>query len=215
MPSTFGIELVLCPLPEPGSEALLAKVLEKKKASAPSAQVKPDWDQVHRELQRHKGVTLLLLLDEYQETVQARGYSYSRLCKHYAAYAKRLKPSYRNTYTPGDRLFIDYAGSSVPIRDPRTGEAAQDAQIFVAVLGVFELRLCRSNVESGVVLLDRFPCPLLRVPGRQSRPPGPGHPQKRHHHPRSLRAPRQRDLPGNGGALLRGDPSGTRQTAKR
>ena len=75
MPSTFGIELVLWPLPEPGSEALLAKVLEKKKASAPSARVKPDWDQVHRELQSHKGVTLLLLWEEYRETTQFQQFS--------------------------------------------------------------------------------------------------------------------------------------------
>ena len=129
------LELVPWPLPEPGSEALLAKVLEKKKAPAASARVEPDWDQVHRELQSHKGVTLLLLWEEYRETVQERGYSYSRFCVHYAAWKKRLKPSYRNTYTPGDRLLIDYAGSTVPIRDPQTGQVALDAQIFVAVLG--------------------------------------------------------------------------------
>ena len=129
------LEPVPWPLPEPGGEALLSQVLEKKKSSAPSARVEPDWDQVHRELQSHKGVTLLLLWEEYRETTKERGYSYSRFCLHYAAYAKRLKPSYRNTYTPGDRLFIDYAGSTVPIRDPKTGEWALEAQIFVAVLG--------------------------------------------------------------------------------
>ncbi len=46
------------PLPEPGAEAFLAKVLEKKKAPAPSTRIEPDWEQVHRELQSHKGVTL-------------------------------------------------------------------------------------------------------------------------------------------------------------
>lgn len=129
------LEPVPWPLPEPGGEALLSQVLEKKKSPAPSARIEPDWDQVHRELQSHKGVTLLLLWEEYRETVQERGYSSSRFCLHYAAYKKRLKPSYRNTYTPGDRLFIDYAGSTVPIRDPKTGEVALEAQIFVAVLG--------------------------------------------------------------------------------
>jgi len=34
-----------------------------------------------------------------------------------------------------DRLFLDYAGSTVPIRDPKTGDVALDAQVFVAVLG--------------------------------------------------------------------------------
>jgi transposase len=139
-PSTISkylrqLEPVPWPLPDSGGEALLAKVLEKKKAPAPSARVEPDWAQVHRELQSHKGVTLLLLWEEYRETAKEQGYSYSRFCIHYAAYAKRLKPSFRNTYTPGDRLFIDYAGTTVPIRDPKTGEVALDAQVFVSVLG--------------------------------------------------------------------------------
>lgn len=82
-----------------------------------------------------KGVTLLLLWEEYRGTARERGLSYSRFCVHYAAWQKRLKPSFRNTYTPGDRLFIDYAGTAVPIRDPKTGDVAMDAQVFVAVLG--------------------------------------------------------------------------------
>ena len=129
------LESVPWPLPEPGSEALLAQALEKKNVPAPSARILPDWAQVHREFQSHKGVTLLLLWEEYRETTRERGYSYSRFCQHYAAYAKRLKPSFRNTYTPGDRLFIDYAGTTVPIQDPKTGGVALNAQIFVAVLG--------------------------------------------------------------------------------
>lgn len=168
------LELVPWPLPEPGSEALLAKVLEKKKAPAPSARVEPDWDQVHRELQSHKGVTLLLLWEEYRETVQERGYSYSRFCKHYAAYAKRLKPSYRNTYTPGDRLPHRLCREYRP--DPgspnRTGGTGRPD--LRRRPGVFELRLFGGHVESGVVLLDRLPCPLLRVPGRSPLPPGSG-----------------------------------------
>ena len=36
------LEPVPWPLPEPGGEALLSQVLEKKKSSAPSARVEPD-----------------------------------------------------------------------------------------------------------------------------------------------------------------------------
>jgi len=80
------------PLPEPGGEALLAQVLEKKKTPAPSSRIEPDWEQVHRELQSHKGVTLLLLWEEYRETARERGYSDSRFCVHYAAYARNRRP---------------------------------------------------------------------------------------------------------------------------
>ena len=128
------LEQLPWPLPDSGGEALLAQVLQEKPPT-PSSRTAPDWEQIHRELQSHKGVTLLLLWEEYRETVKDRGYSYSRFCVHYSAYAKRLKPSFRNTYTPGDRLFIDYAGTTVPIQDPKTGGVALDAQIFVAVLG--------------------------------------------------------------------------------
>ena len=39
------LESVPWPLPEPGSEAFLAQVLEKKKVPAPSARILPDWAQ--------------------------------------------------------------------------------------------------------------------------------------------------------------------------
>ena len=41
----------------------------------------------------------------------------------------------RQKHQAGEKLFIDYAGQTVPVVDPETGEV-QSAQIFVAVLGV-------------------------------------------------------------------------------
>ena len=84
------LESVPWPLPEPGGEELLAQALAKGTNPDASSRIVPDWEQVHRELQSHKGVTLLLLWEEYRETSQERGYSYSRFCKHYAAWKKRL-----------------------------------------------------------------------------------------------------------------------------
>jgi transposase len=40
----------------------------------------------------------------------------------------------RQSHTGGDKLFVDYAGQTVPIIDASTGEIRQ-AQVFVAVLG--------------------------------------------------------------------------------
>ena len=40
----------------------------------------------------------------------------------------------RHAHGAGEKLFIDYAGQTVPIPDARTGERRQ-AQIFVAALG--------------------------------------------------------------------------------
>lgn len=40
----------------------------------------------------------------------------------------------RQTHTPGEKLFVDYAGQTLPIIDGTTGEIRY-AQLFVAVLG--------------------------------------------------------------------------------
>src|SRR5487761_2688890 len=92
----------------------------------------PDWQWVHREL-RKKGVTLDLLWQEYKAD-HPDGYRYSWFCKQYCAWAGRLPVTMRQTHTPGEKLFVDYAGHTVPIIDGMSGEIRQ-AQIFVAVLG--------------------------------------------------------------------------------
>jgi transposase len=40
----------------------------------------------------------------------------------------------RQTHVAGERMFVDYAGQTVPVTDPLTGTVRQ-AQIFVAALG--------------------------------------------------------------------------------
>ncbi len=40
----------------------------------------------------------------------------------------------RLNHKAGEKLFVDYAGQTVPVIDPKTGEI-QEAEIFVAVLG--------------------------------------------------------------------------------
>src|SRR5215210_574595 len=93
----------------------------------------PDWAQVHRELKR-KHVTLQLLWDEYIEAYPD-GYRYSRFCDLYRAWEAKLPVTMRQTHIGGDKLFVDYAGDTVPvIVDRLTGEV-RPAQIFVAVLG--------------------------------------------------------------------------------
>ena len=56
----------------------------------------PDWEQVHRELRRHKGVTLRLLWLEHR-TVHPNGYQYSRFCEGSKA-AGTLDVVLRQTY---------------------------------------------------------------------------------------------------------------------
>jgi transposase len=87
---------------------------------------------VHRELRR-KGVTLQLLHLEYKER-QPEGYQYTQFCRHYRAFAGRLDLVMRQEHRAGEKLFIDFAGVTIPITDPASGEITA-AQLFVAVLG--------------------------------------------------------------------------------
>jgi len=99
----------------------------------------PDWAAVHRELKR-KHVTLQILWDEYTERCPD-GYRYSRFCELYRGWASRLSVTMRQSHAGGDKLFVDYAGDTVPvIVDPwiKSGDLTgkiRPAQIFVAVLG--------------------------------------------------------------------------------
>ena len=52
----------------------------------------------------------------------------------YRAFAASLKRSMRQTHVAGERLFVDYAGQTLPIIDAATGEI-RPGQVFVAVLG--------------------------------------------------------------------------------
>ena len=92
----------------------------------------PDWASQNKELKR-KGVTLFLLWQEYK-AVYPDGYQYSRFCELYRAWASKIDVSMRQTHKAGEKLFVDYAGQSLPITNPGTGEI-RVAQIFVATLG--------------------------------------------------------------------------------
>jgi transposase len=98
-----------------------------------SQQLEPDWTQVHQELKR-PGVTLQLLWEEYLRDHGGRAYKYTSFCTKYRDWASALKRSMRQTHVAGDKLFVDYAGQTVPVIDAATG-VIRRAQIFVGVLG--------------------------------------------------------------------------------
>ena len=97
-----------------------------------SHQRAPDFGMVHQELKR-PGVTLMLLWEEYA-TGNPLAYKYTSFCVKYGEFARRQQRSMRQIHIAGEKLFVDYAGGTVPIVDPLTGEITQ-AQIFVATLG--------------------------------------------------------------------------------
>lgn len=121
------------PLPEDvGDEALERRLFPSANTTPAFSRPLPDWARVHRELKR-KGVTLTLLWQEYKAATPD-GLQYSSFCEAYRTWATRLDLVMRQHHRAGETLFVDYAGQTMPVVDPQTGEV-RDASIFIAVLG--------------------------------------------------------------------------------
>jgi transposase len=101
---------------------------------APPKLVPPDCAWIHTELQRHRHVTLQLLWEEYAERYGAAAYRRSAFCDIYRRWEKRLKRSMRQRHFAGEKLFVDYAGRTVPIYGARDEESFR-AHLFVGALG--------------------------------------------------------------------------------
>ena len=97
--------------------------------------MEPDCAYIHRELAK-KGVNLTLLHEEYKVKCANAGrvpYQYTQFCEIYRGWAKKSKATMRIHHKPGDAMEVDWAGSTLPIQDPVTGETVP-AYLFVAVL---------------------------------------------------------------------------------
>jgi len=120
------------PLPvELDDEALIARLYPRMPV-APRYPT-PDFPTMQAELAQ-KGVTRMLLWQEYKAR-HPDGCQYSAFCRDYDAWLGSRDPVMRFEHTPGDKLFVDYAGKTMAVVDRHTGEV-QVAQIFVAALGV-------------------------------------------------------------------------------
>jgi transposase len=119
------------PVPTGIDDADLERRLFRSPAEV-TKRVEPDWPAIQRELKR-RGVTLALLWQEYLAE-QPDGYSYTRFCELYGSWRKRISPTMRQTHLAGEKLFVDWAGDTIALIDPATGEERR-ARIFVAALG--------------------------------------------------------------------------------
>ena len=120
------------PLPDGLSEQQVRDLLYLPVKSVNKTRPLPNWDDIHRELRR-KGVTLLLLWREYR-AIHPDGLGYTQFCKRYRAHVKQISPVMRQIHKAGEKVFVDYAGMTVPWLELATGEI-HDAQVFVASLG--------------------------------------------------------------------------------
>jgi transposase len=124
------------PLPENLSDRQLDELLFGQRPAPPSRRIHPtpDFTAIHKELETHKDLTLELIWEEYKQTQPDGCYRYSRFCDLYREWCRAQKLTLRQQHAPGERLFVDYAGATIPIHNRQTGEVHQ-AALFVAAMG--------------------------------------------------------------------------------
>ena len=121
------------PLPAAMDDGKLEALLFPRAAPLVARHAEPDFAHLHQELKR-KGVTLQLLWEEYTVAHPGHAYRYSQFCLLFKRFRGSLKRSMRQVHHAGDKLFIDYSGTTASIINGITGEIRR-AEIFVAVLG--------------------------------------------------------------------------------
>ncbi len=158
------------PLPDVDDGVLEKRMFPPAFSVAASERPAPETDWLDRELRR-KGVTRQVLWEEYR-TANPDGFAYSKFCDGLRDWRVAQGLSMRQTHLAGEKVFVDYAGQTVPVTDPKTG-VIRDAQIFVGALGASQYTYVEATwtqgledwVSSHVRMLNFFSgCPEIIVP---------------------------------------------------
>ena len=106
---------------------MLKGILFPNMAETAFAYVVPDFAFIHRELAR-QGVNLTLLWTEYCKKCESNGatpYMYTQFCEKYRQWARITKATMRIQNKPGEAMEVDWAGNTLDIHDPVTGEVSK------------------------------------------------------------------------------------------
>lgn len=125
----------------------LRLIIKNQSGNVKKSRPQPNWEKVHQELKK-KGVTLQLLWQEYKQ-IYPDGYQSTQFCEHYNRFKKKLNVSMRQNYKAGEKMFVDYAGQTVPVVDRHSG-LIQEAQIFIAVLGASNYTYAEATLDQSL-----------------------------------------------------------------
>jgi len=127
------------PLPESmeNDDVLMEKIEIHAKHLRKTKQQKeqPDWATIHQELNK-RHMTLMLLWEDYKTLHGKNVHSYSQFTRLYKKWCKQKKVSMRFEHTAGEKAFIDYAGSTLPIYCRQSKKILFHAQLFIMTLGL-------------------------------------------------------------------------------
>ena len=107
----------------------------------------PDWASIDRELRR-PGVTRMLLWEEYRASYP-EGFAYTWFCTHYDAWKGRVRPTMRQTHVGGEKVFVDFAGDTIDVIDPESGEV-RAMKLFVAAMGASNYTYAQAVATEGL-----------------------------------------------------------------
>ena len=130
-----GVLKISWPLDDDVTNAVLEELLFPERKAKDERRLIPDYAKIHGELAK-KGVTLTLLWTEYCAETAAPGkipYMSTQFNDNYRKWAKISKATLRIHRKPGDTMEVDWAGATISIYDPVTGETTA-SYLFVAVL---------------------------------------------------------------------------------
>src|SRR3984893_13814066 len=142
-----GVIGITWPVPEGLDDAELERRLFPVPGETAAPRPAIDWRQVHEEMKR-RSVTLVLLWQE-DRGEQVDAYGYSRFCDLYGEWRKTVSATMRQTHPAGERLFVDYAGDTVPMFDQITN-AERPAPIFSASLGACIYTYAEARCSEGL-----------------------------------------------------------------
>jgi transposase len=161
------------PLPESCNDRVLEELLFARAArGVPGTRAPIEFAALKRQLQTHRHVSLQLLWEEYRAS-QPDGYQYSYFCELYRQWKSTQQLSLRQEHRAGEKMFVDWAGATVPLYDAGTGEVVGRASIFVAALGASSYTFAfaaqqqdlHSWIDCHVRAFEFFTgCPVLVIP---------------------------------------------------
>ena len=101
-------------------ERLEAALFGGPPRARPAALPMPDFADLHQQRQVHPHLTQQLLWEEYRQA-NPDGYHYSRYCYLYQRWRSKLYVVLRQEHKTGDKMFADWAGTTIPVHDRHTG----------------------------------------------------------------------------------------------
>lgn len=77
------------------------------------------------------------------------GFGYAWFCEHYEAWRARVRPTMRQSHVGGEKVFVDFAGDTIDVIDPASGEV-RAMKLFVAAMGASNYTYAEAVATEGL-----------------------------------------------------------------